>query len=231
MSKLSFRARQLDASKPMPVFRADEIPDIHDMAAINRAVPQMPTGMEKEEEAVSRHPHPIWTRPMSAILNCPSREICFLYCSAWSNSSENQFYTSLTLLLCNYPLHSWIAAQQMLASANFYRNYGHVTLSHSSPFWYLPKWWKEFSVRSLDTSIWRWPSSSTSWKSPYMPYPYSFLSNSNFIPDCMHLLAFGRLLFLATRKFPSRHTWLCLPQNAFRFACVLCLPFTLCCPI
>uniref|UniRef100_T1JAR8 Enhancer of polycomb-like protein n=1 Tax=Strigamia maritima TaxID=126957 RepID=T1JAR8_STRMM len=50
MSKLSFRARALDASKPMPVFRCEEIPDLPDFAAINRAVPQMPTGMEKEEE-------------------------------------------------------------------------------------------------------------------------------------------------------------------------------------
>jgi len=50
MSKLSFRARQLDASKPMPVYRAEEIPDLPDFQAINRAVPQMPTGMEKEEE-------------------------------------------------------------------------------------------------------------------------------------------------------------------------------------
>ena len=51
MSKLSFRARQLDASKSMGVFRAEDIPDLPDFAAINRAVPQMPTGMEKEEEA------------------------------------------------------------------------------------------------------------------------------------------------------------------------------------
>ncbi|XP_076354805.1 enhancer of polycomb homolog 1-like [Tachypleus tridentatus] len=50
MSKLSFRARALDASKPMPIFRSEEIPDLPDFAAINRAVPQMPTGMEKEEE-------------------------------------------------------------------------------------------------------------------------------------------------------------------------------------
>lgn len=52
MSKLSFRARALDVSKPMPVYRSDEIPDLPDFAAINRAVPQMPTGMEKEEESV-----------------------------------------------------------------------------------------------------------------------------------------------------------------------------------
>ncbi|XP_046357654.1 enhancer of polycomb homolog 1-like isoform X1 [Haliotis rufescens] len=50
MSKVSFRARALDATKPMPVFRADEIPDLPDFATINRSVPLMPTGMEKEEE-------------------------------------------------------------------------------------------------------------------------------------------------------------------------------------
>lgn len=53
MSKLSFRARALDASKPMPIFMAEELPDLHDYSAINRAVPQMPTGMQKEEECVS----------------------------------------------------------------------------------------------------------------------------------------------------------------------------------
>lgn len=53
MSKVSFRARALDATKPMPVYKADEmIPDLQDFAAINRSVPQMPTGMEKEEETV-----------------------------------------------------------------------------------------------------------------------------------------------------------------------------------
>jgi len=53
MSKqLSFRARALDTSKCMPVYKADEIPELPDFAAINRAVPQMPTGMEKEEETV-----------------------------------------------------------------------------------------------------------------------------------------------------------------------------------
>ncbi|RWS25199.1 enhancer of polycomb 1-like protein, partial [Leptotrombidium deliense] len=50
MSKLSFRARALDATKSMPVYMADEIPDLPDYAAINRSVPQMPTGMEKDEE-------------------------------------------------------------------------------------------------------------------------------------------------------------------------------------
>jgi hypothetical protein len=52
MSKLSFRARALDATKPLPIYLAEEIPDSADCSLINRAVPQMPTGMEKEEEAV-----------------------------------------------------------------------------------------------------------------------------------------------------------------------------------
>ncbi|XP_070536567.1 enhancer of polycomb homolog 1-like [Ptychodera flava] len=54
MSKLSFRARALDATKPMPVYHSHELPDLPDYSAINRAVPQMPTGMEKEEES-ERH--------------------------------------------------------------------------------------------------------------------------------------------------------------------------------
>lgn len=53
MSKLSFRARALDASKPMPIYMAEELPDLPDFSAINRAVPQMPSGMQKEEECVS----------------------------------------------------------------------------------------------------------------------------------------------------------------------------------
>lgn len=55
MSKVSFRARALDATKPMAVYKADEIPDLPDFANINRSVPQMPTGMEKEEETVRFH--------------------------------------------------------------------------------------------------------------------------------------------------------------------------------
>ncbi|XP_071501597.1 enhancer of polycomb homolog 1-like [Diadema antillarum] len=51
MSKLSFRARAPDPSKPMPVFMTDELPDLPDFSTSNRAVPQMPTGMEKEEES------------------------------------------------------------------------------------------------------------------------------------------------------------------------------------
>ncbi|KAM5152543.1 enhancer of polycomb homolog 2 [Mantella aurantiaca] len=51
MSKLSFRARALDAAKPLPVYRGKDMPDLNDCVSINRAVPQMPTGMEKEEES------------------------------------------------------------------------------------------------------------------------------------------------------------------------------------
>ncbi|CAK6974017.1 enhancer of polycomb homolog 2 [Scomber scombrus] len=50
MSKLSFRARALDAAKPLPVYRNRDVPDLTDCVSISRAVPQMPTGMEKEEE-------------------------------------------------------------------------------------------------------------------------------------------------------------------------------------
>ncbi len=56
MSKLSFRARALDAAKPMAVYMARELPDLPDFTIINRAVPQMPTGMEKEEETVTSFP-------------------------------------------------------------------------------------------------------------------------------------------------------------------------------
>ena len=52
MSKLSFRARALDANKSLPVYHAEDVPDLPDIASVNRVVPQMPTGMEKEEETV-----------------------------------------------------------------------------------------------------------------------------------------------------------------------------------
>jgi len=54
MSKLSFRARALDAAKPLPIYRNKDLPDLTDCVSINRAVPQMPTGMEKEEESVCK---------------------------------------------------------------------------------------------------------------------------------------------------------------------------------
>jgi len=51
MSKLSFRARALDANKSLPVYHEEDVPDLPDIASVNRVVPQMPTGMEKEEES------------------------------------------------------------------------------------------------------------------------------------------------------------------------------------
>lgn len=49
-SKLSFRSRQLDPTKPMPIYRAEEVPDLGECTAISRGVPVLPSGMEKEEE-------------------------------------------------------------------------------------------------------------------------------------------------------------------------------------
>lgn len=49
-NKLSFRARQLDVSKPMPIYMAEDLSDLAETTEIKRSVPQMPTGMEKDEE-------------------------------------------------------------------------------------------------------------------------------------------------------------------------------------
>ena len=43
----------MDYTKPLPIYLNHDLPDLQDFAAINRSVPQMPTGMEKDEEAVS----------------------------------------------------------------------------------------------------------------------------------------------------------------------------------
>jgi len=49
-SKLTFRARTLDSSRPLSIYRAEDLPELVDFNSINRAVPALPTGMEKEEE-------------------------------------------------------------------------------------------------------------------------------------------------------------------------------------
>lgn len=54
MNKLSFRAWPLEASKPMPIYLSEELPGLPEYSEINRAVPQMPSGMKKEEECVSK---------------------------------------------------------------------------------------------------------------------------------------------------------------------------------
>lgn len=50
-NKPTFRARQLDVSKPLPIYMSDDLPDLHECTELKRAVPQMPSGMEKEEES------------------------------------------------------------------------------------------------------------------------------------------------------------------------------------
>lgn len=78
-SKLSFRARNLDATKSMPVYCADELPDLAECTPINRAVAQMPTGMEKDEENVGalflshiKHFHATFIASKSCLIFSPS---------------------------------------------------------------------------------------------------------------------------------------------------------------
>lgn len=79
MSKLSFRARALDATKPLPIYRGKDMPDLNDCVSINRAVPQMPTGMEKEEESVGNPfvRHGLFTKALT------SDGLRKTLCSAW----------------------------------------------------------------------------------------------------------------------------------------------------
>jgi hypothetical protein len=50
MSK--FRSKKLDFKRPLPILKADQIPDLDDESIISRAVPAVATGVEKEEEEV-----------------------------------------------------------------------------------------------------------------------------------------------------------------------------------
>ncbi|TGZ67178.1 hypothetical protein CRM22_004955 [Opisthorchis felineus] len=52
MSKVSFRARQIDFNKPLPIVKdgSDILAEFSENAFVNRGVPQIPSGMEKEEE-------------------------------------------------------------------------------------------------------------------------------------------------------------------------------------
>ncbi|CAI5444500.1 unnamed protein product [Caenorhabditis angaria] len=49
----AFRARAFDANKSMAIYWGQELPDLSECATGNRAVTQMPSGMEKEEEMES----------------------------------------------------------------------------------------------------------------------------------------------------------------------------------
>lgn len=55
LTKLSFRTKVLDPSKPMNIYIAEELPNLIDYSVFNRAVPQMPSGMNKKEEFVRNH--------------------------------------------------------------------------------------------------------------------------------------------------------------------------------
>lgn len=55
MSKVSFRARQIDFNKPLPIIKNENelLSELCENSMVNRGVPQIPSGMEKEEENVS----------------------------------------------------------------------------------------------------------------------------------------------------------------------------------
>eukprot|EP00124_Ichthyophonus_hoferi_P000935 Ihof_evm20s40 gene=Ihof_evmTU20s40 len=50
MASLTFRARAIDMAKPLPIMLAQNIPDLAEATSVQRALPQMATGMDKEEE-------------------------------------------------------------------------------------------------------------------------------------------------------------------------------------
>ncbi|KAJ1926731.1 Enhancer of polycomb-like protein 1 [Tieghemiomyces parasiticus] len=50
MSKAKFRSRKIDFKRPLPVYRASELPDLEDATALQRTAPLVETGVEKEEE-------------------------------------------------------------------------------------------------------------------------------------------------------------------------------------
>ena len=45
-----FRVKKLSPKHPLPVYKEYQLPDLSDAANIQRAVPQIETGVEKEEE-------------------------------------------------------------------------------------------------------------------------------------------------------------------------------------
>lgn len=50
-----FRSRKLDYKRPLPILQSEQIPDWEEwnLDAVNRAVPLVATGVEKEEEEAS----------------------------------------------------------------------------------------------------------------------------------------------------------------------------------
>ena len=67
-TKLFFRPRNLDNSKPLCIYRAQDLPEVLlEAHGINRAVPALPTGMEKEEEA-EKHLQDILMAQLSGLI-------------------------------------------------------------------------------------------------------------------------------------------------------------------
>lgn len=54
LTKLSFRTKVLDPSKPMNIYIAEELPNLIDYSVFKQ-MPQMPSGMDKKEEFVRNH--------------------------------------------------------------------------------------------------------------------------------------------------------------------------------
>lgn len=48
--QLSFRAKKLDFSKPLPVYHSDELAEFGEYNQVSRIIPTIATGVEKEEE-------------------------------------------------------------------------------------------------------------------------------------------------------------------------------------
>ena len=106
MSKVSFRARALDATKLLPIFHATDIPDISDYSVINRTVPQMPTGMEKEEETVGEKfgQHMVKGRVRAAILKMADAYFLFVvrFSSPWTVGSTYKSVLRFSMcILCS----------------------------------------------------------------------------------------------------------------------------------
>jgi len=110
MSKLSFRARALDASKPLPVYKKDEISGKQEYTGHNRAVPQMPTGMEKEEESEHHLQRAISAQQVygdkhAMVIPVPQAEI--------SSETYNSYYKKTIRLPKNYVTNQAQAAHLM----------------------------------------------------------------------------------------------------------------------
>jgi hypothetical protein len=51
-SSSGLRSRKVDPKRPMSVLRFDQVDDLDESLMVHRAIPQISTGVEKEEEEV-----------------------------------------------------------------------------------------------------------------------------------------------------------------------------------